>query len=250
MPPLDRPQDLRAYYRDATVVSEYLDRRTAEPFNGFLHASQVRFLNEALRQCKPDRVLELAPGPARLTAEVDTTSPIVAVDTSAEMLVVARRRLRASARPCWLLQGDAFSLPFADGRFDFVYTTKLIRHFQPDDRTRLYREIGRVLTRTGMFVLDAQSRAVSLPHRLEKGLDTYRIHDALYDVDELRCELEQAGFRVVGLRGIARHFAVQRRLNRLRRIGLSSVARSLIELVERAPGGAPSTWMVLTQVRR
>jgi ubiquinone/menaquinone biosynthesis C-methylase UbiE len=250
MPLLDQPKDLRTYYRDETVVSEYLDRRTTQPFNGFLHASQVRFLNRALRQRTPARILELAPGPARLTAELDVTVPIVALDTSAQMLAVARARLRARNRPVALLQGDAFRLPFADGRFDFVYTTKLIRHFQLDDRMRLYQEIRRVLGREGAFVMDAQSRAVSLPHRLEKGLESYRIYDVLYDVDELRSELEQAGFQVLDIEGIARHFTLQRRLNRLRRIGLSAAARLLIDVVERLPGGSPSTWMVLTQVRR
>jgi hypothetical protein len=47
--PLDQSPELQAYYRDPNVVDTYLERRTAQPFNGFLHASQVAFINGALR---------------------------------------------------------------------------------------------------------------------------------------------------------------------------------------------------------
>lgn len=249
MRPVDQPGDVRAFYRDDAVVREYLDRRTAQPFNGFLHTSQVRFLNGVLRQRQPGRVLEIAPGPARLTTELDLRVPIVALDASTEMLRLARQRLSAAHRPHALLQGDAFRLPFADHSFDFVFVLKLIRHFQLDDRLRLYGEIRRVLDPAGTFVLDAQNRAVSLPHRIERGAERYRVYDALYDAGELIHELHAAGFRVVRLDGIACHFPLQRRLNRLRHIGLAAVARHLIGLIERVPGGAPSTWMVLTETR-
>ncbi len=248
MKPLDQPDDLQAYYRDTDVVDEYLVKRTAQPFNGFLHASQVAFLNEVLRERRPSRVLEIAPGPGRLTADLDPL-PIIALDTSAAMLSMARERLRARNRPCVLLQGDAFRLPFAAGSFDFVYSLKLIRHFQVEDRMRLYGEIRRVLGPGGAFVLDAQNRAVSLPHRVAQGMDSYRIYDVLYDAPEVTSELETAGFGVCRMDGIARHFVLQRYLNRLRRLGLTGAARRLISLIERLPGGAPSTWMVLAEVR-
>ena len=247
MRPLDQPQDLQAYYRDPQVVGSYLDRRTAQPFNGFLHASQVAFINSALRERHPNRVLEIAPGPARLTADIDPV-PLVAIDASAEMLALARRRLRARYRPCSLLQGDAFRLPFPSRSFDFVFTLKLIRHFQIEDRMRLYAEIQRVLGPGGALVMDGQNRAVSLPHRQAKGVDRYRIYDVLYDAPELVHELESAGFTVCRMGGIARHFGMQRQLNRLHRVGMGRVARRLIRLAEQLPGGNPSTWMVLAEV--
>lgn len=244
---LDQHDELQAYYRDDRVVDVYIERRTAQPFNGHLHASQVRFLNQVLRDRRPRRLLEIAPGPARLTAELETDCPVVALDASAQMLAVARRRLRARARRCALLQGDAFQLPFADGTFDFIFSLKLIRHFQLDDRRRLYAEIRRVLAPGGGFVLDAQNRGVSLPHRQAKGVESYRIHDVLYEGTELVDELAGSGFRVVRMDGMLRHFAVQRALNRLRRVGLASPARLAIALIDRIPGGTPSTWMVLNE---
>jgi SAM-dependent methyltransferase len=248
--PLDQSAELQDYYRDPAVVNAYVERRTAQPFNGFLHRSQVGFLDAALGECRPRRVLEIAPGPARLTADLDAPPPLVLLDASAEMLAVARQRLRARSRRCVLLQGDAFRLPFANGSFDFVFALKLIRHFQLADRVRLYAEIHRVLDGGGAFVLDAQNRAVSLPHRMQRGLERYRIYDVLYDLPELVGELETAGFGIRRVTGIAQHCGLQRRLNYLRHVGLGAVARRLIRLAERLPGGNPSTWMVLAEVRR
>jgi ubiquinone/menaquinone biosynthesis C-methylase UbiE len=149
----------------------------------------------------------------------------------------------------WLIaRGDAFRLPFSDGTFDFVYTLKFVRHFQLEDRRRLYTEIRRVMTPNGVFVLDAQNRAISLPHRQRKGIDTYRIYDVLYDREELLAELEGEGFRVARISGMVNHFRVQQSLNRLRRLGLASVARLLIEAIENLPTKNPSTWMLLNEV--
>lgn len=246
---LDRPEELRAYYRERAVVDRYLERRTAQPLNGWLHRCQVRFLNDALRAAAPRRVLEIAPGPARLTAEVDFSGPLVAVDASAEMLAVARARLRERGSSSCLVRGDAFRLPFPDAAFDFAYTLKFVRHFQPEDRRRLYAEIRRVLAPGGLFVLDAQNRRVSLPHRLKKGLHAYRVHDALYDSEEeLGAELEQARFRLVRSSGILRQYPLQRRLNRLRRFGLGALGGALIRAAEHLPNPQPSTWMLLSEV--
>jgi ubiquinone/menaquinone biosynthesis C-methylase UbiE len=250
MKPLDQPEDLRAYYRKNEVVAQYLPRRTAQPLNGYLHTAQVRFLNDAIRQRAPRRVLEIAPGPARLTAELDFTGRGVAIDTSPAMLAMARERLREYGRDWTVMRADAFALPFSDARFDVVYTFKFIRHFGVADRQRLYAEIRRVLAPGGAFILDAQNRAVSLPHRQRKGLQHYPIYDVLYDVAELRAEIEGAGFGVCRIDGVLCHFPLQVRLNRLRRVGFGKAARLLIALLDHVPARNPSTWMVLSEIPR
>lgn len=240
------PTDIQAYYRDPAVVRAYIERRTAQPLNGVLHRSQVRFLNEVLRERRPARVLEVAPGPARLTAELDFAGHGIAIDGSAEMLDIARHRL--AGRDWLVARGDAFSLPVADRSIDLAFAIRFVRRFSDDTRAKLYAEIRRTLRPGGSLVIDAQNRAVSLPHRSRKGLDRYPVYDALYSRDELVAEVEAAGFRVRRIEGMIGHFALQSRLNRLRHYGLAPVARWMITGLEYVPSREPSTWMVLAEV--
>ena len=155
-----------------------------------------------LAERHPARVLEIAPGPARLTAELAFSGRGVAVDASPQMLAVARDRLRGRPGEWLIARGDAFALPLADRAVDLVYTTKFVRHFQRDDRARLYAQIRRVLRPGGAFVMDAQNRAVSLPHRQRRGLERYPIYDVLYELPELIDELESEQFRVARVEGL------------------------------------------------
>ena len=93
----------------------------------------------------------------------------------------------------------------------------------------------------------SRGRSVSLPHREKKGLDRYPIYDVLYEWDELAEELSRAGFVVGPNTGILRRFAFQQKLNRLRRVGLAPLASAMIRLLDRLPGGSPSTWMILSE---
>ncbi len=68
MKPLDQSNELQHYYQDRDVVARYLKQRTAQPLNGLLHKAQVQFLNSVVGERSPKRVLEIAPGPARLTS--------------------------------------------------------------------------------------------------------------------------------------------------------------------------------------
>jgi ubiquinone/menaquinone biosynthesis C-methylase UbiE len=246
--PLDRSEELQAFYQDRSVVDSYLKRRTAQPLNSVLHRGQVAFLNRVIAERRPRRILEIAPGPARLTAELDFAGVGMAVDASPQMLAVARARLAGRPGEWSVARGDAFQLPVASQSVDLVYTTKFIRHFQRDDRARLYGEVRRVLRRGGAFVMDAQNRAISQPHREKKGLERYPIYDVLYALPELIDELRAERFAVLRVEGLVKHFALQLRLNRLRRIGLARVARALVRAIERVPGGSPSTWMVLCEI--
>jgi ubiquinone/menaquinone biosynthesis C-methylase UbiE len=246
MRPIDRPKDLQEYYKDRKVVGTYMERRTAQPLNGLLHRRQVAFLRHSLAQRAAHAVLEIACGPGRLTAAMRGIQFGVAIDASQPMLETAQQRMNGAAGHWSLLRSDAFVLPLRDASFDAVYTLRFIRHFQLDDRRRLYREIQRVLRPGGTFIVDALNRQVSYPARLQRGLDHYQIYDVLYSPGEVEAELEAMGFRVLAVEGILRHFPQQRRLNRLR-FRLGALARVLIDSLEHLPGNQPSTWMVLCE---
>jgi ubiquinone/menaquinone biosynthesis C-methylase UbiE len=244
MKPIDQPNDLQRYYEDRGVVDAYMTRRTAQPLNGVLHARQIAFLNQVVAARAPQAVLEIACGPGRLTAALRGVRFGVAVDFSPAMLETAQRRVNGSAGRWSFLRTDAFALPFRSECFDVAYSLRFVRHFQLDDRRRLYAEIRRVLRPGGTFMVDALNRLVSYPHRLRRGLDRYQIYDVLYLREELEAELGAAGFRVAAVEGMLKHFTLQQPLNRLRRLGFAGMARALIASLERLPGGNPSTWML------
>ena len=128
---------LQQFYDDPNVVGTYL-RRKESPIGAVLHARQVAFLNRVIGTLKPQRLLEIAPGPARLSAELDPVPLAVGMDFSPNMLAEARRRTRAAGRPAWqFVRGDGFRLPFATGSVDFVFSIRFVRRFERDGRTNL-----------------------------------------------------------------------------------------------------------------
>jgi len=247
MTPIDQPPELKRYYQDRGVVGAYMERRTTQPLNGVLHRSQVRFLNDAVSARSLRAVLEIACGPGRLTTAMRGVRFGVAVDASPAMLETAVQRMNGGTEHWSFLRTDAFVLPFRSASFDAVYTLRFVRHFQLHDRQRLYHEVLRVLRPGGVFMVDALNRDVSLPYRMQRGLERYPIYDVLYRRDEIETELRGAGFAVVAVEGMIKHYTLQRRLNRLRRIKLDRLATALIESLEQLPGSNPSSWMLLCE---
>lgn len=247
MKPIDQHAELQRYYQDRAIVGSYMQRRTAQPLNGVLHRSQIRFLNRVLASRSPRAVLEIACGPGRLTAELGAVRLGVAVDASPAMLETARQRLNGSASHWSFLRTDAFRLPFRAAAFDAVYTLRFVRHFQLSDRQRLYAEIRRVLRPGGILMIDALNRDVSLPYRIKRGVENYPIYDVLYRRAEIEAELGAAGFHMLAVESIIKHPRLQRRLNRLRRIKLGRMAGVLIRFLESIPGSNPTDWMLLCE---
>jgi SAM-dependent methyltransferase len=237
---------LQAFYDDPAVVGTYLDR-TVRPIGFVLHRRQVGFLNRVIGELAPARLLEIAPGPARLSAELRQAPVAVGMDFSPNMLTEAQRRTRARGLRWSFVRGDGFALPFATGTFDLVFSVRFVRRFEPDFRAKLYAEIRRVLRPGGHLVLDAQNRRVAGPHR--EGRTGYPVYDALWLRDELIAELETAGFAVRRLEGIMRLFRWQWQFQRLHRLRLDVVARLAIRALEWAPDLNPSTWMVLCRAK-
>lgn len=241
MNPLRHPSELKEYYQDSGVVGAYLHKRTAQPLGSVLHREQVRFLNRVIAERGCQRVLEVAPGPARLTAEIDPVALGVAAEFSPAMIAAARVRVEQAGGRWHFVRADAFRLPLDGGQFDLAFSLRFVRHFAADDRERLYAELRRVLRPGGALIVDAQNRAVREAGHVER----HAVYDELYSPESLRRELESHGFRLVELHGIIQHHRLQRRLNRLRSLRLERLARRLIAALERVPSTQPSTWMVL-----
>ena len=238
--------ELRDAYRDETVARSYIERRFREPLGALLHQRQVDVVKQAIRKTQARRVLEIAPGPARLSSEVAPvleSGSLTLVDASAQMLSEATRRLRqAGVRNPRCIQADAFSLPFATV-FELVYTFRLIRHFEAADRRRLYQQVARLLPSGALLIFDAVNEIVSAPIRAAAPAE-YQHFDALVRPEQLRSELKDAGFEVVSMEGVQHRYAMLARLQGLVAPRSRVIARTVMELVDRLGGGEPLEWIV------
>jgi len=237
--------DVRDAYRNDAVASAYVEERFRAPLGALLHSRQADVLRSVIGRLQPEYVLEIAPGPARLTVDVAPllATPPVLIDASAQMLAQARRRLAAINCRATVVEGDAFDLPFPS-QFDLVYTFRLIRHFELEDRRRLYRQIARVLKPGGMLVFDAVNEVVSRPLRERASADEHRHFDALLTPDRLRQELREEGFEVERLVGVQHQYPLLLQTQIL--VGPRSrfLARAAMEVIDRL-GGEPLEWVVM-----
>jgi ubiquinone/menaquinone biosynthesis C-methylase UbiE len=71
------------------------------------------------------------------------------------MIAHARKRLQEAGRTQWtLLQQDAFDLQLSKDPFAMVVTFRFLRHFNVDDRKRLFEQIRGVLAPGGYLIFD------------------------------------------------------------------------------------------------
>ena len=107
---------IREAYQDDGVARRYVEERFATPLGALLHDRQSQAIRDVLAAHAGSDVLEIAPGPARLTTGViDLAGQLTLVDASAEMLGEARRRLSSIAVDTRyaMIRGDAQSAPRA-----------------------------------------------------------------------------------------------------------------------------------------
>ena len=103
------------------------------------------------------RILELGCGTG-LTLSYLSALPsnyeLHGLDFSDIMLSQANQKLKVSNTPFVLVQGDVFSLPFPDGVFDIVYSTRFIHQFEHSSKKEIYNEIRRTLRPGGLIITE------------------------------------------------------------------------------------------------
>jgi demethylmenaquinone methyltransferase/2-methoxy-6-polyprenyl-1,4-benzoquinol methylase len=108
-------------------------------------------------QPRPDqRLLDVATGTGLVAFELARRGcgEVVGLDQSEQMLAAARARLVAApglANRVSFLRGEAERLPFADGEFDALTFTYLLRYV--DDPAATMRELARVVTPGGRIAM-------------------------------------------------------------------------------------------------
>lgn len=141
-----------------------------------------------------ERVLEIGCGPGDLTYALrDHARSVIGVDLSAENLRLARMR-----KELWLLQKGrvetvefiqmhARELGFPGESFDYVVSTSMIEHLQPNDVQPHLEEVRRVLK-------SQRSYLVWCPNRLGHHKDRAE-HLSMLSYAELMEKMRRAGFR-------------------------------------------------------
>lgn len=243
------PESVRQAYRRDELADEYVrSRYESDPFGRALHERQVRVLRRVIRRLGIRRLLEVAPGPGRLTVHVPKVARACAVEQSPAMLRVARERLLAHGRNDWeLIEGDAFRLPLADSSFDMVMSFKLLRHFDEDHRRLLLAEARRVLVSEGYLVLDVANSAAYRWLHAKWGVEHGWIDDYWFTASAFRREMQDAGFKAVWMRPvhtavIAQHYcwAYLHRLS-------APAARLAGRMLQHSPFGQPLEWLAVCQ---
>jgi len=106
-----------------------------------------RFLVSRVTAGRDDTVLDVATGTAAVAIELvrQKDCTVVGLDQSAEMLAEARRRIALAGLTSRisLVEEDARTLPFADGHFDALTFTYLLRYV--DDPAATLKELARVV---------------------------------------------------------------------------------------------------------
>jgi ubiquinone/menaquinone biosynthesis C-methylase UbiE len=132
-----------------TLAADYAIHRSVQP-------NLFRRLAEFCRSESPSKVLEVGCGTGNYAAALAVMTPAQCsgLDPSARMLAAARQKATFVS---WH-QGSAESLPYPEGRFDFVYSVDVVHHVQ--DRRAFFSEAFRVLANGGWFATGTDSEEI------------------------------------------------------------------------------------------
>ena len=160
------------------------------------------------------------------------------------MLSIAIRRV--SDRHGWnFLKTDAFNFS-TDEKFDLIYSFRFLRHFHRNDRDHLYSIMHNLLTHSGIFIFDAlHYKKPKVIQWLESKGDP-QIYDVIYPSPHtLITELDAAGFEVLQVNNVIRHFYIQALISRITYLlGLNAIGEQIIHALEHINYGRPLEWIV------
>lgn len=251
-PLADEHRSVAAIYESGDIAGSYLDKRMQFSWQRMLHDRQVAILKDAFQRASPQRVLEVAPGPARLSVELPGVRRGTMVENSEEMIAIARNRLqRAGLAAAWeVICGNAFELTKhvpADS-FDFAYTFRFLRHFRTPEREQLYDMLRQSLRPQGLLVFDVVGETVLKEVEAKnptRSASEIAIYDVAYTPDSFRQEMRKNGFEVVRMDPILRHFGLQSLLSYKLDDVVGPVIPPLMRLLELVPSGAPLEWVAV-----
>jgi ubiquinone/menaquinone biosynthesis C-methylase UbiE len=241
-----------ALYENMEVAETYIRQRFGHAWGRLLHQKQVAEINKVIGETKPENILEIAPGPARLASELKGVRCGLMLDNSASMVGLAKRRLQgAGLAHLWeVKQGNAFELKKLGRQFRFLLTFRFIRHFRKEERARLYRAMKACLEPGGLLMFDVVNKAVRdkidarQPRKDPSQLDVY---DETYSAESFRREMDEYGFKVVRLMPVIRHFFLQSWITNRLGYRFPRLSSALVGSLEMVRSREPLEWIALCQ---
>jgi hypothetical protein len=252
----DEERSVAAIYEDEAIAGSYLEKRLQFSWQRLLHRKQVEAVNRVVAAARPASVLEVAPGPARLAAELRGVTRGVMIENSEEMIAIAHNRLRHKGLDqVWTVKsGNAFELDRAlpEGGFELAFTFRFLRHFRSKERDQLYGHLRDRMAVGGLLMFDVVNAVVR--ERIDAKLGDVpegeiAIYDVTYTPQTLRTEMQSHGFEVVALTPVVRHFALQSLLSYKLDDVVPRSAELAVRLLEKLPGSAPLEWVACCRKR-
>lgn len=148
--------DYQQFYSEE--ASGYESTRYGSPYGRLFRLLQRRALKDALAGAEePKQILDVATGTGQMLPVFrDTGAMVVASDLTAAMLAEARRHGTSDDGVAYCV-GNAFSLPYADGQFDIVASSRFLHLFDLASQQLLLKEMARVMKPGGLLIVDFYS---------------------------------------------------------------------------------------------
>jgi len=169
---------------------------------GLEKARRVLLDQAALRPLS--RVLEIGSGTGSFSLLIKRRHPdveVVGLDPDPKALVRARRKAERAGVSIQFDQGYSGSLPYAEGTFDYVFSSMMFHHLKLEEKEKTLREVRRVLKPGALFAMLDFKKPESTVGRLLGGL--FHSNHVLKDNSEnriltLMTEAGLANARTVG----------------------------------------------------
>ena len=241
-------EKIKKWYEDKDIASAYLKKRFNDPLGRLRHVKQIEVINKEIRKNQPKNVLDIACGPARITADLRGNFDGLAVDNSEEMLKIAKTRVKNKK---WQFKKiDAFKVSEINQKFDLITSFRFVRHFNNEERKKLYSEIRKLLSDKGLFIFDVVNKKkwnfVRNLGKLIGKKDSMPVYDKFYMRKEIENELRNNGFKIVKIKPSFNYFLIEYAIAKFFSfLRLNKLGFYVIYLIDKIKSMNPYEWTVV-----
>ena len=122
---------------------------------------ETQLKSQLIRQLNPtdnEKILDFGCGTGTLMLMIKKTRPgcaVFGIDIDSQVLEIAEKKSYREGMDIHLIKYDGISLPFANESFDKVVTSFVLHHLSTEEKFKIFKEIYRVLKKSGeLHILD------------------------------------------------------------------------------------------------